>query len=111
MASIELFPVRPTPPTPPAPTKEQLIRRATSLARMQTVGIAGGLKSTYDSLRTLVYASSDYTAEEFYTAIGEPAASQLKQFAVLAKSILNAAAPNTIQDDVPEATITMPGGE
>lgn len=110
MPAIDLFPVRPT-PQPIVLTKEQLLRRAVAASKAQTVGIAGGLKSTYDSLRTLVYASSDYTAEEFYAAIGEPAASQLKQWAVLAKTILNAAAPNTIVDDVPTATITMPGGE
>ena len=93
-------------------SKEQALGRlvASVVPTIQRVA-RDGLRAAYDQLRRDIYGNPQFSAEEAYAAIGEPASSQLKQFAVLAKTVCNLVAvhdEDKIVDDVPEAKITLP---
>lgn len=101
MATIDLFPRAAQRGEARPLSKSQRLFIAVARSRMRLVATARALKDAYDGIRQTVYQSKDYTPQEFYEAMGEPASSQIKQFAVLAKAALNAAAPGVVVDDVP----------
>jgi hypothetical protein len=102
MAAINLF-EEPTVTPQPTLSKEDKLARNQVIVTDTTKGCARNLLWAYQGIRQIVYNSPDYTAEEFYAALGEPASTQLAT--VIVKSVINRIAPNTIVDEVPTLSI------
>lgn len=94
----------------PFPSKTKPTLAATcGQIRAKVAFIGTTLCDGYTGLKVMVNANPDFTAEEIARDLGADYAA-LQRFAVLVKTVVNAAKPDTIKDSVPVATITMPTG-
>ena len=94
-------------PTPTAnPVKPPVAQTVRSIA-MRVEQCGRTLSDTYKFAQDSIHANANYTEAEVIAALGADYA-KLQLFAVLVKSIVNKVKPGTINDTVPEATITLP---
>jgi hypothetical protein len=102
---------------PPVLTKEQQVAAAID---QQLRFAAQSMLNSYNNIRRLIYANNNFKDEYgnfdpdvIYAAFAVNTttgltAERLGQAAIAVKTMVNLFAPNTIQDAVPEATITFP---
>jgi hypothetical protein len=90
-------------------TPEQLVARQIDAAVRQAAQVN---LNTYRTVLRLITQHRSLTKEQVRAAIDEHSvsltATQLDGMAVMLKTIINAAQPGLIDDEIPEATLDMP---